>query len=449
MQKIQFLLSNAFYRISSVLSGTFYLKKIKIIKKYELKEREEIEDFQFQALKKLINTAYIEVPFYRKKYKERGLDDTSLVSLADLSKFPFVSKSEIKEEYRSMINNKYSLNNLKRTTSSGSTGAPKSFYYDKKTYGWRMASLFNGWSRVGFKLGQKWMRITNGERNSLFYRLWNYFSRCTYVNADKLDNESLDNIIELIKKDKPSLIYSYSISMYLIADYLDKKGEKIDFVNIIITHGSILFPHYREVIERVFGIKVTDTYGGDGMVMSGQCSNGNYHIQDLGIILEFVDDNYNPLPAGVKGRVLVTDLHNHAMPIIRYEIGDLGIREKGICGCGNNFSLMRQPEGRDTDIIKLSNGTILTVHYFGVLFRKYENKILAFQVREIEENFLKILLVVSNQFTELLKRSLVDEITTYADGGVKLEIELVDEIPVLNINKRRYMIGRDDIVGVA
>jgi len=434
--------SRIFYKLISIVSGAGFLSKLRFIKEYEYKDRKEIEELQLDLLKSLIKVAYEEVPFYRQKYKKVGIEPSSLKVLADLSKFPVVSKREIRDDYKSMINEKYNEEKLKHTQSSGSTGEPKIFYFDKEAYGWRLASQFLGWQRSGFRFGDKWMRISMADRKSLFYIFFNFFSRCIYVSLTDFNEEKYEKIQLLLEKKKPEMIYSYSSALYVLAEYLDRKGVSYDFVKSVVVQGDMLFPQYRKVIERVFKTKVFDTYGGDGVVVSGQCRKGNYHVQDVGVIVEIVGDNYQTVSDGEVGKVLITDFHNKAMPLIRYEIADLGTTKSEKCSCGSNFSIMGKPIGRDTDIIRLSNGMSLLVEYFVVVF-EYYLEILQFQVREVVTDELLIYLKITKKFTKEMEEEIIQQIFDYCRGGVKLSIKIVDEIPLERSNKRRLVIAKE------
>jgi len=442
MEEIKKVTSRFFYRLISLLSGANFFSKLKKIQEFEHKSREEIETYQFSQLKDLILIAYERVPFYRRKYEKEGLDSSSLRNLSDLSKFPVVSKREIRYQYKSMISSECDINKLKHTQSSGSTGEPKIFYYNAESYGWRLASQFFGWQKSGFKFGQKWLRISMAERKNLFYKVFNFFSRCIYISLTDFNEEKYEKIRLVLEKEKPPVIYSYCSALYVLSEYLDVKGIHYDFVESIIVQGDMCFPQYRETIERVFQTKVFDTYGGDGVIISGQCQEGNYHIQDIGVIVEVVGEDYKPLVKGELGKILVTDLHNKVMPLIRYEIADLGVKKGVGCSCGSKFSLMGRPVGRDTDIIKLSNGMSLLVEYFVVVFEHYL-EILQFQVREVGQNKLLIYLEVSETFTEEIQEKVVKEIVDYCKGGVEIDVEIVEEIPLQQSNKRRLVIGKD------
>jgi phenylacetate-CoA ligase len=128
------------------------------------------------------------------------------------------------------------------------------------------------------------------------------------------------------------------------------------------------------------------------------------------------------------------------MPLIRYEIGDLGSLVAKECKCGRHFSLMTSPQGRDTDIIKLTNGVQLIAHYFGILFKHYSS-VVDFQVRETSVDCISIYLKVNGKFRDEHKEEIINEITDYCKGGVKIKLKMVDEIPCKMVNKRRYVIG--------
>lgn len=441
MEFLKIAISYVFYCLIDFFSGAHFFQKLKFLEKMQYSSRKDIESLQYEYLRSLINDAYVNTAFYKNKYEKAKVNPNFLVSLSGLSKFPVVTKKEIRGEYKKMINKRFDIEKLKHTQSSGSTGEPKIFYFDSETYGWRLATTYLGWKRSGFRFGHKWLRISMAERKTAFYKVFNFFSRCIYFSLTDFNEDKLEIIRKTLEKEKPEMVYSYCSALYVLADYLDKHGYKYDFIRSIIVQGDMLFPKYRKTIEKVFQTKVFDTYGGDGIVISGQCNKGNYHVQDLGVIIEIVDDKYRPVKDGELGKILVTDLHNHAMPLIRYEIADLGIKKGGKCKCGSCFSMMEPPIGRDTDIIKLSNGMSLLVEYFVVVF-EYYLEILQFQVREVAQDKLLIYLKVTKDFNDRIKMKLVNQIKNYCNGGIEIEVKIVDEIPLGRSNKRRFIISR-------
>ncbi|OQY04239.1 MAG: hypothetical protein B6I25_07225 [Planctomycetales bacterium 4572_13] len=176
-------------------------------------------------------------------------------------------------------------------------------------------------------------------------------------------------------------------------------------------------------------------------MVSGQCEYGNYHINDTNLIIEIVDRDNNPVQKGWMGRILLTDLTNYSMPFIRYDIGDLGQLKAGTCECGRGLSLMKQPKGRDTDIIYLSNGNYLIVHFFTALFEFY-SEVKQFQVIETDFDKLQLNLVVTEDFNCQLLKEIKFKITESAGMHIDIWENIVDEIPATSSGKRRFVIAK-------
>ena len=126
----------------------------------------------------------------------------------------------------------------------------------------------------------------------------------------------------------------------------------------LITFSEALSPGQREVIEGYFGVQVEDMYSAvEVSMIAVQCPDvpENYHVQSENVLMEVVDDDGAPCPIGETGRILVTDLHNFAMPFIRYEIGDLATFGTP-CGCGRGLPAVRRIFGRTRNMLRLESG---------------------------------------------------------------------------------------------
>ncbi len=429
------------YHLGDFAKGTGMFAAMHELEKLQYVPREEMRLVQLTYLKKLLEHAYSHTKFYKEYYDQHGVNISQINSVADLSKLPILTKEHVKEHCRELLANTNPVGKYIHITSSGSTGQPKHLYLDRNSYGWRMASTFLAWKYAGFKFGDSYLRLTLTPRKGWLPKAVDWSTRCTYEDLYHFDELKLETIEKLLDTKNFDFIYSYASSAYLLAQYLKSKNKSYHHLKGIITQGELLFPHYRALIEEVFNTRVTDLYGGDGTSISGQCSYGNYHIIDPEVIIEIVDDSGNLMPGGVIGRLLVTDLHNYPMPLIRYELGDLAALLDVTCPCGQTFSVMSQPYGRDTDIIKLSNGTRLIVHVFTVLFSKY-SEVKQFQVVELAQDTLQLNLVVTQEYgSETLTRIKSDILAHTKGVGTILE-NLVDEIPLTQSNKRRFVIAK-------
>jgi phenylacetate-CoA ligase len=136
----------------------------------------------------------------------------------------------------------------------------------------------------------------------------------------------------------------------------------------IISQSERVTPQQREICRRAFGgAKIVDRYSCEEVGwLAIQCPKHDHlHVMTGTTIIEIVDDHLRPCPAGVAGRVLVTNLHSFAMPIIRYDIGD--IAEWGEeCDCGIKLPVIRRLWGRKRNLMMLPNGETRPMYFLGI-----------------------------------------------------------------------------------
>jgi phenylacetate-CoA ligase len=171
-----------------------------------------------------------------------------------------------------------------------------------------------------------------------------------------------DDLMERLAEFRPTHLTAYASVLHELAreieaGKLDLKPDLKQVVNI----SERLMPQAREHYAEIFGAPIFDDYGmGECLFLTNGClETGGMHVNADWAILEVVDENNQPVPAGEKGaKVLVTNLANHVQPIIRYEVGDIVSMAKDHCDCGNNMPLIDRVEGRDSDMfyIKTNDG---------------------------------------------------------------------------------------------
>jgi phenylacetate-CoA ligase len=212
----------------------------------------------------------------------------------------------------------------------------------------------------------------------------------------------------------------------------------------VVTWGDNLYPRYREVIERAFKTRVFDTYGcGEGIQVAAQCgSSHGYHRHSLDVIVEFLDGEGEPVAPGELGHLILTRLHPGPMPLIRYQIGDMGIAgEQRICECGRGFELMDSIQGRDTDIIITPEGNRLIVHFFtGIM--EFFPEIASFQVVQEEVNSMSVRIVPRPDFSTDTAAAIKSKLIEMGATGINIQIETVKEIPTAPSGKRRFVISK-------
>ncbi len=428
------------FPIGDRILGTHIMKFLNELEEKQWWTPEKIKIEQDDKLNKLIKHSYENVPYWRKLFNKLKLRPSDIKTKDDLWKLPVLSKDDIRKNLDSMLAENFPKKRFIEKHSSGSTGEPLKYYVDKEKYSLSLASMFRFWEWAGYEFGQKWVRVQLWPHSKLSEKVLDKLARCTYIGTYKFDDEAIEKAALLIKRRKPKIIRGYTSAIYLIAKFMKENNLEKFMAQAVITTSETIFPHYRSLIEEQFDCKVYDIYGGEGMVLCGQCEKGNYHIDDNNVIVELLGDDGNNAQSDELGNIIVTDLNNFAMPFIRYKIQDLGKPSDGICSCGRGLSLMGSVEGRDSDIIRTLDGKYLMVQFF-VVFFEYLEGVEQFQVIQRELDEIEIKIVKNDKFTKKDMENIEKAIKEGGGEGLKVYFSFVDDIPVERSGKRRFIIS--------
>lgn len=392
-------------------------------------------------LRELIAVAYREVPFYRDLMESRKLTPSDIQTAADLKKLPLATKQMLRAGYPNQTTRSTGQKTYEART-SGSTGENFAVVEDHATKGWYSASFLLCLEWAGWQIGTPHMQTGMTLSRGLDRRLKDRLLRCHYVSAFDMDDGHIDTVLDRLEHHKLEHLWGYPPSLYYYALRALKQGWNRP-LRSVVTWGDNLYPHYRNAIEQAFHVKVSDTYGvGEGTQVSAQCEYQSYHVHDLDVIVEYVDDDGHPVPSSVPGNLLLTRLHPGPMPLIRYRVGDVGIAGDQVpCKCGRGFGLMEKIEGRDSDVVFTPSGNRLIVEFFNGLVDDIP-EIHSFQVIQEQLERITIRLVPGPGFSDEAKRKLVAETHSHGAEDLAIDIEVVDSIPLTPGGKRRYVINK-------
>lgn len=162
--------------------------------------------------------------------------------------------------------------------------------------------------------------------------------------------------VRLLRKFAPDTILAHPSNLDAITNYCRDNAIAIPSIKSVRTIGETLWPHVREEAARVFNAVVTDCYSSQEIgYLALECPESRlYHTMEP-VIVELLDDAGNEVREGEIGRVVVTDLHNFATPLIRYDLGDYAERG-GACPCGRGLPTLARVMGRQRNLIVLPDG---------------------------------------------------------------------------------------------
>ncbi len=368
--------------IGDVVFGGTYLKYLKTWSEYDQKSESELLSIQEQNLSVILEYAKNHVPFYKQS------------KATDLSEFPILTKSILRDSSKELISDEYKVEKLDKHYSSGSSGI-QSFTYMTKDHTFFLRALqTHWWQWSGYSIGNNLLQFGISQKRSFLKTLKDVFYKCTYVKAFGLSETELKETLIKTSEKKQLFIAGYPSVINQLAKVAIYENIKTD-ISGIICFGDKLFESYRKNIHEAFGsnTKLVDTYGcAEGLLMACKHELDCYYIMSPHVYLEIVDDLGNPVQDGNMGHVLVTCLTNKAMPLIRYKLGDLAIKlpkEHYPKNRTLNYPLLQKVIGRETDVIKTNKGITLNVHSFTGVLEYYQS---IKQYKIIQDNLKSIII---------------------------------------------------------
>ena len=181
----------------------------------------------------------------------------------------------------------------------------------------------------------------------------------------------------------------------------------------VISLGDKLFNQYRKNVQKAFQVKVQDTYGSnEGFMIACQADIDAYYILSPHVVVEILDDDNQPVSDGEMGHIVVTRLDAFSMPLIRYRIGDLGIKlplDQYPTKRKYQYPLLQQVVGRESDVVVLPDSRKLIVHSFTGVF-EYIPEIKQFKVIQESVDGITIEYIKGKNFSETTLESTEKEL---------------------------------------
>jgi phenylacetate-CoA ligase len=333
---------------------------------------EERREEENRAIERLVQHAATNVPYYRELFRAHGLDPRDIRTRADLAQLPLLTREIVRERYDDLVDPAQRGKNLKKGT-SGTTGKPLKFEYSRSSECWRQAVKMRGYGWAGYRPGRKtfyyWAAVS-GAPPTLKQRLDRTLRRETYFDSMRQDEASKWEALALLRKIRPEIIVCYTQSCAQFARWIVDRGLR-DWDDIpVICGAEAVLDTDRAALTRAFGDAIFETYGSrETMLMAAECeAHDGMHLSEENLIVELAH-GARPVARGEPGDVVVTDLHNFGMPMIRYVNGDVArFAESGACRCGRGLARLARVEGRRADTMVDKEGNAVPGIVFHVLF---------------------------------------------------------------------------------
>jgi len=349
---------------------------------------ELLQKIQLQRLIKLLEFAKENIPYYSEVLQK--IEPKSFSAMDDIQQVPILTKELLKENFKSMLN--ANLMGAMKKTTGGSTGNPVTVYKSAKAMGATYAAEWRGYQWAGVGIGDRQGRFWGipNDKNQKNRAKWiDRIANRERYSAFSFDKADLENYYYKLNQFKPKYFYGYVSMLEAFANYLLEHDLRLEFQPFcVITTSEVLTQVHRRLFEKAFKCRVYNEYGcGEIGTIAHECGHGSMHTSAENILLEIHQNGGTPQP-GETGDIVVTDLNNTAMPLIRYNLKDLGYLEIGSCECGRGLPVLTGLHGRAYDIIYNKAGKAFHGEYFMYIFEELQNRELyVSSLQAVQEDF--------------------------------------------------------------
>ncbi len=444
---------NVVYPLWAKCTHPTYARYLREFERNQYLSPDELRSLQMRKLRQQLIAAYRYVPLYRHRMTEAGLTPLDIQTHEDLRLLPVLTKRDIQDQQDMLVASNIPASKWLPNQTGGSTGSPLQFYVDRERSDSRMASTdrHNGWAglRPGDWFAQLWGSTFDvGDkpdpnpkwRQKLLYR-------SLTLHTAAVSDESMMRYVEVLRRYRPRYMLAYAQSAVLFAEFCRKNNfEDISFESMIVS-AEMLLPGKRQVLEETFRGKVFNRYGcREVSVIASECEfHSGLHVNADALIVE-VEAAPN-LPSGM-GRVLVTDLLNRSMPLIRYEIGDLASLDPTIhCPCGRSLPLIGNIQGRTSDFLSLPNGRMIAGPSLALLAADMRD-VRQVQFIQRDPGHVTLKVVAGYGYNLLTEQELRRRMQPYLESLSSLTIVRAESIPSEPSGKYRFVKKTDDTVEI-
>ena len=397
---------------------------------------------QLVRLRWLLRDAAENVPYYRSLFQKLGATPDDFRELSDLSRLPVLEKQQLRENPDQFFHRYSDRSRLIEDHTSGSTGEPLRFFLTEEQKTCEMAHSIRFWRWAGYRTGARIVAFRHYIPQRDTDPLWRLDrrTRTLFFSVYDMKPSNLRSYVEEFNRYRPEFVRGYPSSIHIFAQFAASEGLRVHTPRAVLSSSETLSPEMRSVIERVLQCPVHDWWGSNERVVTAcQCERrGPLHVNGESGILELA-----PLAEGAEDagqRIIGTGLINHAMPLIRYDLGDLALPATQPCGCGRGLPCIAGVLGRVNDTIITGERKYIPSVRFYTLFETHD-KVRQFQVVQTEPNAVVVRIVPARTFNGAEADELRGKLARFLGTAVSIDIELVDDIQCEPSGKIRNVVS--------
>lgn len=412
-----------------------------IAKTYKF-DYETLQEYKKKRLKEYLKYTYKNSEYFNCKINEYNIDLDSPDITREIKKLPILSKSKVKENLDNISIQLNSNEELITSQTSGTTGSGLIFKLTSEAEKYQWATWWRYRKKHGIKFNE-WCGYFGGRRivsinqkNPPYWR-YNYPGKQLMFSAYHLKEENIRSYVSKLREQKIKWIHGYPSLILVLANYMiERKVEVLDNLEIITVGAENLLEFQKKRISNAFKVPIRQHYGqAEGVANISECEYGNLHVDEDFSFIEFIQlkEHSN------KYKIIGTNWHNRAFPLLRYDTGDIVELKEGKCKCGYVGRLVKNIDGRKEDYIVLPTGE--KMGRLDHIFKNMTN-IHAAQIYQKRSDRIEIRVVKGDGYKEVNDEGkLIKNTRKYLGEKIKIKIKYRNSLKRTSTGKLRLVIS--------
>lgn len=425
--------SRLFWGIDRLKGGQFKHQIEKIEQALHESEQEGGNNTADLQLSRLLEHACRTCAFYQKYQNVHSLQD-----------FPVINKSVIRDDIGSFISSGYRKEDLISVVTSGSTGTPFQVYHNRGKRNRNSADTIVFAKRAGFHVGERLFYLKIWSASNQKNRLTALLQNVEPFDVLKLNDDEIKRLLSLLGKGGNKGILGYASALEQVCKFLDRNPQlnpSKSKITSALSMSEALSDYTKSKFREYFNVELFARYSNleNGIIAQQFAGGGNsYRLNSASYIVEVLKLNSdNAAESGEMGRIVITDLFNFGMPMIRYDTGDIGkfsVKSNGEI----DRTILEHIEGRKLDLLFDTKGELISSYIMYKNMWKY-TEIAQYQLIQYGEKDYLFKINVDSDFRR--ETELVNEFISYLGADANFKVEYVSEIPLLSSGKRKKIIN--------
>jgi len=389
-----------------------------------------MHEWRLARMRHLLMHAAKHVPWYRGLFAERAFIPEEFFSFEDLASLPILTLLQVKALGNELLPDNIDYSATYISASSGSTGNYLECRRDAEFYDREQAFTLRY---------RRWLGVKLHWRHAIFYRAimkhpvkehthppYELYRNRLILSQFHTDDDGLRYYLDLLAAFRPDYLTIFPSTLLVLTRFCARHAVRPFIPKLFICYSENLYEYHRQEVEQFWQCPVYNRYGhSEGCVSAGECEHKRLHLStELGYV-EFLRQDGAPAGVGEPARMVATGFFTHAMPLIRYDTGDIAVLSGESCPCGRQLPVLASIDGRADDIIRTKDGKEIAA--LRAVFA-HTKGIRLTQIVQETHGAIVVRIVPDTDYDESVQQLILDNISRDIGDCLDVRFEVVSDI---------------------